>query len=262
MAAGYFNDGSINIELGAHVFASTTGYRRNLSLTPHGSPARILDSGGGTQELSVRGQRLRANMGDAERWIYEILLALATSDPGELGVQDNLGNQAVFGDAVCVGASGEVQAFRFADVRYTFLAPEVSAQGAFGAVPAAPATYGGTSTAQNYQVDAADVGDHGVSLRIEMTRSYPLREIPRCRGARARGPASNARIRLIVTSHLVDTTQTIWEAVEALVRGIGPRHVDLTGNGNTYADVLLESVRPGLTDLNHTAIEAEFLMEV
>ena len=71
MAEGYFNDGIVDMELGAHVFGTPTVYRRNLRLTPHDESAAIFDSGGGMIELQVTGQRDRANLGDAERYIYE-----------------------------------------------------------------------------------------------------------------------------------------------------------------------------------------------
>ena len=61
MAEGYFNDGTVNIELGAHVFALPAGARRNLTLEAPSQPAAVLDSGGGVLSLEVTGQRARAN---------------------------------------------------------------------------------------------------------------------------------------------------------------------------------------------------------
>ena len=45
-------------------------------------------------------------------------------------------------------------------------------------------------------------------------------------------------------------------------RSIGAGPVDLTANGNTYADVLLEAVRPKHGDRAHTSFEAEFIQGI
>ena len=92
-----------------------------------------------------------------------------------------------------------------------------------------------------------------------MTRNHPLRQIPRARGARTGGPSSAAQMRFIVTAHLLDRTHNLAAALEDLARQIGPEPVDLTGNGNTYEDVLLDVLRPVHTDMNHTSFEAEFV---
>jgi len=261
VAAGYFADGTISIELGAHAFATPVACRRNTILSPAATPAVVLDAGGGTLELQVTGQRVRDNLGDAERYIYEHLHALGTSDPGTLGCEDNAGRRATFGDSVCVAAEGEVRAFRFCDMRMTFLSPERASQPAWGTVPSAPATYAATSTAQDYAAGGITLG-RGASLRIEMAREFPLRQIPRARGARARGPRTGALLRFVVTAYLLEPAANLAAALAELSLQIGPRPVDLTGNGNTYEDVVLDSLRPAHTDLNHTRFEAEFVKEI
>ena len=265
---GYFTDGTIHVELGTHAFFTPSGYRRNVVLEPHGRAARVLDSGGGIVQMAVTGQELRANLGDAERYIYEHFHALAASAPGTLGVEDNLSNRATAGQAVCIGASGAVHAFRFADMRFEFYAPAKAAEPAWGSVPAAPATYAGTGTLQDYGVSGGDAGG-GVtlgtapaSMRIDMVRQYPLRQVPRARGARSCGPVRGAHLRFTVISHAVVTAQHLAAYLQDLERQIGPRPVDLTGNGNTYEDVVLESLRAAHTDRRHTQFEAEFLLEV
>ena len=50
--------------------------------------------------------------------------------------------------------------------------------------------------------------------------------------------------------------------IEDLTRTIGPRYVDLTGNGNTFEDVLLESVRPSTTDAKHPLVTFEFTKQL
>jgi len=260
--AGYFSDGAVNVELGAHVFATPGGTRSAVRLAPHSLPAAVLASGGGVQDLEVTGQRLRANMGDAERYAYELLAALAGSGAGTLGVEDAYGRQSAFAEAVCLGAVAEVHAFMFVDVRLDFAAPERSSAASYGSPPATPGTYGGTSTLQDYEAGGVPLGDHPVAMRIELVRAFPLRQVPRARGARAVGPTSGAMIRFVVGAHVHRPTANLAGEIEALTRSIGPGKVALTGNGNTFSGVLLDSVRPAHTDLHHTALELTFVQEL
>jgi len=266
--AGYFDDGAVSVEIGEHAFATPAARRRNLTLDVAGQPSKTFDDGGGILTLQVTGQRLRANLGDAERWIYELLAALAASSPGDLGCEDQRGHRATFAQAVCTGGSGVVQGFRFAELRLDFLTPEKGTEPVIGSVPPSPPTYGGTSTALNYSVSRADgaggvaLGEFPASMRIEMGRQYPLRELPRARGARSRGPARSAQIRFTVSSHAVVSGQHIATHLEDLARQIGPRPVALTGNGNTFNDVILESLRPKHTDGRTMQFEAEFIKQL
>ena len=259
MADGYFNDGvAVNIELGVHVFGLPQVARRNLILTPHDAGGVVLDSGGGTHEISVTGQRTRENLGDAERYIYEILVALAGSDAGDLAYEDNRGHRVVFGDAICVSASGEVQAGRFAEIRYEFESPERLSQPAWGAVPTTPGVYAGSDWLQDYAVGGVSLGTGG-RMRIEMHRSWPLREMPRARGARATTPYSGAQIRFLVTADQVAGTSNLASALDTVERLIGPRTVDLVANGMQYNDVILDQARPRQTDRKMTEVEFEFV---
>jgi len=261
MAAGYFNDGTLDVELGAHVFVSPRARRRNLRLKPYDRAATVLDSGGGVLEMKVTGQRLRANLGDGERYIYETLYALATSSPGDLAFEDNRAHRHVFGDSVCIGGSGQVLAFRFADMRLDFACPEKSSEPAFGAVPAAPAAYPGTTNAQDYTAGGVDLGQAGV-MRIEMQRSVSLRELPRARGARTSVPPSGALIRFLVETERIAATENLATDLEDLARAIGPGPVTLTANGNAYGGVVLEGIRPRHTDRKHTVVECELVQDI
>ena len=261
MAEGYFNDGTVNVEIGEHVFVMPSIPRRNIILEPHGDPATVLDSGGGILDLEVAGQRVRDNLGDAERYIYELLLGLAESDPGDLAHEDNRGHRSVMGDSVCIGGQGEVRGSKFADMRFDFLSPEKSSEPAWGVVPATPGVYPGTSTLRNYAVGGVSLGTGG-ELRIEMTRSWPMREIPRARGARTSVPARGAVMRFSVSAATIAGTSNLALTLENLARSIGPGLVNLTGNGNTYADVVLENARPGHTDRKFTTVEFEFLKQI
>jgi len=260
MPGGYFNDGNGTlVELGEHAFATPTAFRRNIVHEPYGLPARVLDSGGGILDIEVTGQRVRSNLGDAERYIYELFSALAASGPGDLGVEDNRLFRQVFGDSICVGAVGEVRAFKFADMLFSFQCPEKSSEPAWGGPPpGTPSPYAGTSTAQDYAAGGVALGI-GVGMRIELIRVWPLREIPRARGARTSEPHRAAQIRFIVRAHALADAVHLAAYLESLARQIGPRKVDLTGNGNTFTDVVLDSLRPAHTDQKATDFEAEFV---
>jgi len=247
MAGGYFTDGIIN---------------SNILLAPHDLPAEVLPSGGGIQEIEVQGQRLRFNLGDAERYVYEIFAALATSDPGVLGVEDVLDRRATFGEAVCVAAVGEIYAFTFADMRFTFLAGEKSGEPAWGAIPSAPGVYAGTSTSQDYAAGGVSVGTYPEKMRIEMRRRCNVRVIPRARGARATVPHSGAHIRFTITGHEVADVNNLAVDLQALARQIGPGAVNLTGNGNTYTDCVLQGLRTVFTDNRATRFQAGFVKEL
>jgi len=261
MAGGYFDDGTGAFELGAHVFATPTMARRSVEIAPAGRAARVLDLGGGVLRVCVTAQRLRDNMGDAERWIYDRVHALAESAPGSLACEDNQGRRAVFAQSVCVWAVGRVRGFRFCDLHLEFLGPESEPEPEWGALPEPPEVYADTTTAQDYAAGGVTLGVGG-EMRIEMTRSYPLREIPRARGARTRGPCSGALLRFVVTADLLDREQNLASALAELGRSIGPGPVDLTGNGSAFPGVLLRSLQPAHTDWSHTRFDAEFIQEL
>lgn len=262
MARAYFDDDEFDLDLGYHGFGLPAAQRANLRVEPPDAPSALFDSGGGLHTITVTGQRIRDNIGDAERWIYEVLRRLACSGPGVLAYEDNLGNSATFDDAVCVGALGRVFAYQMADVRYTFVAPSQSGQPPWGGAPAAWGAYAGTTSARDYQAGGVDIGQHPVGMEIEMTRGYQVVSIPRARGGRARGAMRGAHLRFRVTSHCLTTAQNLAAYLHNLESSIGPRAVDLTGNGNTYADVVLDSLRPRQTDRPSTQFVAEFLRPV
>jgi len=261
MAGGYFDDGTVQVALGEHVFATPAAQRSILLMTPLCSPALALHVGGGVLGLTVTGQSVRRDLGDAERYAAELLRALATSDPGTLGVEDELGQRAAFASSVCTGAVAEVRAFRFVEIKFDFACPEAPDDAAWGTIPEAPDAYAGTSTLQDYAAGGVTLGIGGI-MRIEMQRRHPVRPVPRARGSRARGPQSGAHLRLIVTAHLLAGSDNLASALLDLERSIGAEPVDLTANGNTYADVLLESVRPKHSDRAHTSFEAEFIQGI
>jgi hypothetical protein len=212
--------------------------------------------------LRVTGQRLRANLGDAERYMLELFRALALSGPGTVGVEDETGRRATFGGCVCLRARGQVRAFRFAEMELDFACPERSEQPAWDGVPAPPLTYPGTDTLQDYSAGGVPLGHHPTALRVEMRRERPPREVPRARGARAGGPEAGARLGLTVVSYALATGEHLADYLDELVRGIGPGPVELAGNGNVLGQGLLERVRAVHTDETQTRLELEFAVEL
>jgi len=261
MAAGYFDDGTVNVELGAHVFGTPSAARPSITHRPWGDPAAIMDTGGGILSIEVTAQRVRANLGDAESYIYNLLAALAVSEAGDLGCEDNRGNQHVFGDSVFLMGTGAVRGHAFADMSLDFECPEKSSEPAWGAVPATPGVYAGTSTLQDYTAGGVLLGVGG-GMEIEASRSYDLREIPRARGSRTSVPPKGAHMTFRVTAERVVTTTHMATEIENLVRSIGPRPVDLVANGGTYCDVLLTGARAAHGEQRHTSILFTFAQEL
>ena len=95
-----------------------------------------------------------------------------------------------------------------------------------------------------------------------MVRQYPVRPVPRARGARAVGPASGAIIRLTVRAWARPAAENLSAYLDDLERQIGPGAVILSGNGNTYSDCVLAAMKPRHTDWLHTSFEVDFYQEV
>lgn len=260
MTGGYFNDGDTYLELGQHVWISPSTARFIVQTRPLGDPAINMDSGGGAYDLIVGCQRLRANLGDAERWIYETLRSLAYTGPGELACEDYRDDRVIFSNVACVAGRGETHAFKFADVSLTFRGGEspTTPAPAWDGVPATAGTYAGTDTLQDYAAGGRTLG-RGVSMALELTREYPYRVIPRARGARAAPPVRGAAIRFIVLFAMYEPAQNVMRALRTLEVDLSARPVDLTGNGNTFANVILESVEARHSDDQHTLCEATFV---
>ncbi len=256
--SGYFIGPNTEVELGRQAFGAPRPRREVVTLSPRGAPARVHDAGGGILDIPLTGGRLRANLGDAERWAWEVLTALATSGAGELGIEDRRGERATWSDAVCVRASAEVSAFRFVTLECTFRAPESPSSPAWAGIPAAPATYSGTSTSQDYAAGGVDLGMGG-AMRLEMTRSAPLRTVPRARGARVSGPPSGATMRLKIDAHAKADADHLASHLREMARSIGAQPVDLSANGNTFSGVILDRLRPDHTDTRATSFTAEFV---
>jgi hypothetical protein len=65
-----------------------------------------------------------------------------------------------------------------------------------------------------------------------------------------------------VASHATVTAEHLAHYLEGLARQIGACPVDLVANGNTYEDVILESLRPTHTDRRWSRFAAEFIQQV
>lgn len=259
--SGYFIGPETEVELGRHAFGTPRARRENIVLSPHDGPAMIHDVGGGVQDIRLTGQRLRANLGDAERWAWEVLTSLAASGPGELGVEDERGMRSTWSDAVCVEARASVRAFRFVTLECRFRAPESPSSPAWAGAPAEPGTYSGTATSQDYAAGGVELGIGG-TMRLEMERSASLRTIPRARGARIGSSPGGAVMRLKVDAHAKADAEHLAAHLRDMARSIGARPVDLTANGNTYPGVALESIRPDHSDMRAASFTAEFACEL
>ncbi len=221
MPAGYFDDGERCVELGEHVFATAGLARSNLLLEPAGRGGRLLENGGGVLALTVTGRRLRANLGDAERYLHELLCALAVSGSGTLGVEDALGRRSTFGNAVCTAARGVVHGRRYVEVECEFACAESEVAPGWSTPPATPDTYPGTCTEQQYVAGGVALGT-GAGMRVQMRRRYAVRTTPRARGARAVGPQRGAHLRLVVLAHLRAAAEALPSALADLARASAP----------------------------------------
>jgi hypothetical protein len=216
---------------------------------------------GGSGSLLLHTHRLRANRGDAERYIWERLRALALSAPGTLAVEDEFGRRTTRGPCRCTRASGRVRGHRLAELTYRFLAPDSTAPD-WPAPPAAPPEYDGTDTLLDYAVDGVPLGDHGGGLRFQMSRRCSVRGVPRTRGGRVGTPPRAALLRLIVTAWLHRAAQNPTEALGELLRAIGTAPVSLQANGNAYADLRLERCVPRRQGLSDIEFDCTFLQEI
>lgn len=257
--AGYFED-TDKLDLGEHVFATPIGRRQVRRNSLPGQSAHVHAKGGGILRLEVTAQRLRENLGDAERWIYSRLASLLTAGPGLLAYEDAHGQAHAYDGCVLLGADAQVEAYRWATMTLDMACPETDAAATPGSMPPAPGAYSGTSTAQDYAAGGQDLG-RGGRLTLEASRSSMLREIPRARGARPSQPKSGGEIRLMVEGAVVASGQPVGETIESVARSIGAAEVTLSGNGNSYDTCVLEDVSPEHTDWRHTTLTFQFVQD-
>ena len=243
MAGGYFDDGTVQVALGAHVFATPAARRSNLLMTPFCSPALALHVGGGVLELTVTGQAVRDNLGDAERYAAELLRALATSGPGTLGVEDDLGRRAAFASSVCTGAVAEVRAFRFVEVQVRLRLP--GGAGRRGLGRACPMRRTPTPAPRRCRT-TRPAAWRSASAAACASRCSGATRCGRCPARAAPARAAPERRPPAPDRHRPPAGETTtWpRRSEDLERSIGAGPVDLTANGNTYADVVLECRAP------------------
>ena len=258
---GWLNDGTTAVEIGYNVWANPIEGRSNVVLAPQDLPAVVLDSGGGLVDLTVTGQRVRANLGDAERWIYQTLAAAMQLGPAALGVENYQGAYTTWSNAVCLGGKGSVEAAAFAQIEFDCQVGQLLTAPVWADPPDTDDVYSGTLTAMDYAAGGVALGD-GDSMKFEARRNYPVRPVPRARGARSVGPASGATMRLIVTGWIAAGSRYLPSLLTVLAREIGPGPVSLTANGNAYADCVLERLAPKSTPWRATNFEATFVQQI
>lgn len=262
MPGAYFQDDTSSIELGASASVLASATRRMVVVRSRAGDAQVTGADGGLLGLTVVAHRLRANLGDAERYAWETLRALAAAGTGTLGIEDAFGARTTFGSCACRRASARMTAGRLVEMRLDFVAAERSAQPAWSALPDTPGTWPGTDTLRDYAVDGVSLGDRPAAMRLEMERDTDLRVVPRTRGARATIPGGGALLRLSVTGWLQPTGGSPVAAFDGLVRSIGTAGPTLSGNGNSYANVRLEAARPLRVGRDSLQFVITFLQEV
>lgn len=266
----YFDDGAVNVELGEAGHGDPQFAREVLRIKLGNRPAAVHGAGGGEQDIRLETGRERENLGDAEKYAYELFTSLATSEHGTLGVRDWRSSdelhEHVWADAICIEASATIEAHKWVSMSLRFLAPQkapaatTTTSGAWPA-PSPPGTYPGTSTSQDYSAGGIDLGVGG-SLRIEMVRSADLRTIPRARGAKPGAPWSGSSIRLIVNAHAKTDTEHLAGYLADLTRSIPTGPINLTANGNRYSGLILEELRPDNAIHRSTSFSARFVKEL
>jgi hypothetical protein len=254
----YLDVGPALLDLGVCAELLPETARRTLPLPGGGAPAW---SFGGERKLVLQTHCLRANRGDAERYAWERLRALATAGPATLGVEDEFGRRSTWRDCVCASAVARVHGERLAVIEYRFAAPETTATPAWQGPPDPPATYPQTATLQDYSA-GVPLGDHATGLRMHLSRRSPLRPIPRTRGARVDLPYAGAALRMSVTGWLHRPAESLPGALAQMVRSISTDRVALQANGNTYSGLRLEHCTPRRRGLSDLQFYLTFLQEI
>ncbi|HOX38747.1 MAG TPA: hypothetical protein PL033_12225 [Candidatus Brocadiia bacterium] len=247
MAGGYVTDGETLIGLGDYAFAAPDYSGGPLAVESAAEvDLRYCLRGGDAQLLRVQCEAIRANAGDAERWLIEKLLALSETGIADVGIEDYAGGRVVFSGCWFVGGSGRVEANSEAKLLLRFIRPahDLSvSDNAWESIPAEAETYEGTTTGNLYLANGIQLGDYA-TMKVEAARRTTLKRVPRCNGARIAPLIAGRRIRF--TLDCVHSRAGSRTEIEAYLRdihkGIGPGPVALAGNGNSWSDCRLERI--------------------
>jgi len=163
--------------------------------------------------------------------------------------------------ALFVRGSAIVHALTMAQMELEFIAPVASADPAFGSAPAEPGTYGGRTSDEDYEANSVSLG-YGPVLQIAVDRQAQLRVVPRTLGSKAAGDPRGAVMALDITTDLVSDTDHWQVQMEDKWRSIGAAKMNVTGNGNTWSNCVLDSIRPEPTDVYATTLRYSFKREM
>lgn len=258
--SGYFSSSGTTVEIGQRASGAGGGRHRVVRRSRPGAGA-VHDSGGGVLEWELQSMRVRDNLGDAERWAYEVLSALIQAEPGEVGWEDGRGGRSVRSDALLVSGEATVSAYRVAELSLDWQAAQQSSTPSWSGAPAAPGTYAYTHTDQDYVAGGESLGTAG-SMTLEAYRSGDLREVPRARGSRRGMQLRDAEMRLIVEADLMVGTAHLADAADQVARAIGTRPVSLGANGVWYTECVLSGWSPEQTTRRSTRVRWEFVQDL
>jgi len=271
--SGYFTGTDPDIGLGDYAYGNADLASDLIVLGPSLDVSTILVCHGGIQAVNVQCYCHRTNLGDAEWWLTQKLVALASSTVGVLAVEDNLDRPVVWDDALFVRGTGVVEAFEMGVLSLDFVAPERASQPGFGSpetgtetetwsgAPAEPDEYADRTFLQDYEANGQTLGV-GPLLSIGVDRRAALRVVPRCSGARFSPEPAEAGMTLEIVADLISDTEHWQVMLEDLVRDIGTGAFDLTGNGNTWGQCRLRGARPEQTDAFSTTVTYTFARDL
>lgn len=218
----------------------------------------LFDIGGESQTLHVVGECQRHNLGDAEWYLYQKLLALGQSTTGALTV-----NGQAYGNCAFQSGSGEIAGHTWVSYRHEFLQGDNSS-GAAGTAAAMVAEYGGRSSAGAFTFGGTALGDHAQITEVRVSRSLIVKHLGRGRGVRIKDLATARSVTLNLKCWKSHTTRAALEAyLLGLEQTLGSCDGSLVGNGNTFSNCHLRAIRTdGSRDDLGTYFTAEIVQEV
>ncbi len=240
---GVFDDGSSTITLGSDCYLVPSSMSERVRHAPlNRTQEFIFDVGGGYYNLVVAGEIERHNQGDAEWWLYQKLLALGASGLGDLSV-----NGHKFPNAMFTSGRGYVNAFKAVTYWYQFACslPERSASLAAGdSAGADEAEYAGRGSWDIYHLAGEQLGTMG-ALEIAVSRPVEIKRLTRCYGVRIEDLSRGRQVSLTYSGdHHHDTYADLCEWCWQFQARIGYQEATLTGCGNTFDNVFLQSITP------------------
>lgn len=201
----------------------------------------LFDVGGESQTLRVVGEADRHNLGDAEWYLYQKLLALGASTTGTLTV-----NGKAYGNCAFVQGSGEIGGHEWVTYRYNFLQGDNSS-GDVGTPGAAPAEYAARTSAGSYTMSGTALGAHARISEMTVSRELITKHLGRGRGVRIKDVAYSRAVNLSLTcwKSYSTTRADLEDYLVSLYHTLGSVDGSLVGNGNTFTNCHVVGIRSG-----------------